>query len=364
MSWLSWIASNVFLASLVALAAWFIQRRMRMDAVARILWVLALVKLVTPPVVSFQLGSLACVLGTCNCGHAHTQSFVRDTLPWALLAAWSTGAGATLWLSCCRWYRFQRLLAHANPAPPKWQSLAARLGARLSIRRPPEILAAPGRLPPLVVPGWRRPRLLLPTALLDQLNLSQREALLLHELSHIKRGDHLVRILEVAVGVIFWWLPTIRLIGRQLRACEEACCDAEVVAHLPQARRDYARLLLDVIDFANPLPQQAIPPATAMSATDSLEQRLSAILGTPQRTGRTWPAAALAVGLACAILPCELHCELVAPPPSQVQAAGTAVGANVQLDGCEPAAVATAFVDSAGKGERFAAFCCPSPTSK
>ncbi|HEX2476603.1 MAG TPA: M56 family metallopeptidase [Lacipirellulaceae bacterium] len=359
MSWLSWIASNVVLASLVALAAWFVERRLRMNAVARILWLLALVKLVTPPLVSVQLGSLACALGTCNCGHAQTQSFVRDTLPWALLAAWSTGAGATLWLACCRWHRFQRLVAHARPAPPEWQSLAARLCAKLSIRRPPEILAAPGRLPPLVVPGWRRPRLLLPMALLNQLNPSQRAALILHELSHIKRGDHLVRILEVAVGLIFWWLPIFRLIGRQLRACEEACCDAAVVAHLPQARREYARLLLDVIDFANPLPQQSIPPVTAMSATGGLEQRLRAILGTTHKTGRAWPAAALAVGLACATLPCELHCELVAPPLPQVQVAGTATWANVQLDGCEPTAAAQTSLSPAEENAWLAIYCCP-----
>ena len=115
----------------------------------------------------------------------------------------------------------------------------------------------PGRLPPLVVAGWRRPRLLLPAALLGQLNHSQSEALLLHELVHLKRGDHLVRLLELAAGVFFWWLPVVGTIGRQLRACEETCCDAAVVACLPQARRDYARLLLNVIDFADPLPRQA-----------------------------------------------------------------------------------------------------------
>jgi beta-lactamase regulating signal transducer with metallopeptidase domain len=358
MSWLPCIVSNVVLASLVALTAWFVQRRLRMSAVARILWLLALVKLVTPPVVSVQLGSLACTLGTCSCGHALTQTFVRDTLPWALLAAWSAGAGATLWLACCRWHRFQQLVAHACPAPPEWQALAARLGSKLSIRRSPEILAAPGRLPPLVVPGWRRPRLLLPKALLNQLTEPQRAALLLHELSHIKRGDHLVRILEVAVGVIFWWLPTVGLIGRQLRACEEACCDAAVVSHLPQARREYVRLLLDVIDFANPLSQQAVPPATAMSATNGLEHRLRAILGTTQKTGRAWPIAVLAVGLACATLPCELHCELIAPPAANIQAATVWTSPEGRLDGCEPAA-ATPSRSLAEDSERFAAFCCP-----
>ena len=296
MPWLSLIISNVVLASLIAFSAWFVQRRLRRPAVARILWLLVLVKLVTPPAVSVPLVELpstaACTLGLCHCPqHALVPPVVRDALPWVMLAAWSAGAGAMGWTAWRRWSRFQRLAAHAKPAPPEWQSLAARLAGKLSIRRPPEILAVPGRLPPLVVAGWRRPRLLLPAALLGQLNHSQSEALLLHELVHIKRGDHLVRLLELAVGVLFWWLPVVGAIGRQLRACEETCCDAAVVAFLPQARRDYARLLLNVIDFADPLPRQAAPQATAMSAASDLEQRLRGILdatpgSAPQVAGR------------------------------------------------------------------------------
>ena len=89
---------------------------------------------------------------------------------------------------------------------------------------------------------------------MGRLDRSQRAALLLHELVHIQRGDHWCGCWSWRFGVAYWWLPVVGSIGRQLRACEEACCDAAVVAHLPQARRDYARLLLDVLDFADPLP--------------------------------------------------------------------------------------------------------------
>ena len=51
MPWLSWVASNVLLAAGLALAAWAVQRRLNRPAVAHVLWVLVLVKLVTPPVV-------------------------------------------------------------------------------------------------------------------------------------------------------------------------------------------------------------------------------------------------------------------------------------------------------------------------
>jgi beta-lactamase regulating signal transducer with metallopeptidase domain len=350
MPWLSCIISNVVLASLVALSAWFVQRRMRWPAVARIIWVLVLVKLVTPPLVSVPLGEssgmMACALGTCGCEH-HARTMAGAMLPWSLLGGWAIGAGATGWTAWRRWTRFRRLMAHASPAPPEWQSLAAQLSVALSIRRPPEILAVPGRLPPLVVAGWRRPRMLIPTALIDRLNGSQREALLLHELVHIQRGDHLMRMLELTVSVAYWWLPVVGSIVRQLRECEEACCDAAVVAHLPQARRDYACLLLDVLDFVAPSPR-SVPQPTAMSAAQGLEQRLRTILDATQSTRRAWPVAAFSVGIACAVLPCGLQYDFSRRPASASISAEQDPAAESCLPGDAP------------KVDRSLSLCCPS----
>jgi beta-lactamase regulating signal transducer with metallopeptidase domain len=354
MPWLSWVVSNVLLALVLALAAWVVQQRLRRYDIAHVLWVLVLVKLVTPPLVSVPLrespGDTPCSSGTCDCGqHAQPQTIVGDTLPWILLGIWSAGAGATGWLAWCRWSRFRRLVSHARPAPPEWQALAARLASELSLRHPPEVLVVPGQLPPLVIPGWHRPRMLLPVVLLDGLTASQRVALLLHELVHIKRGDHRVRLLELAVGVVYWWLPVVGLIGRQLRACEEACCDAAVVARLPDARREYAALLLDVVDFVDPLPRHAVPQATAMSAARGLEQRLLAILDSTKGSRRTWPAGAFALGLAFAILPCELHYDLGPRPTSSAP--------SVERD------PVTGATPSPGDDRYDAAFkvgCCPS----
>ena len=70
MPWLLGVVSNVLLALLLALTAWFVQRWLRWHGVAHILWVLVLVKLVTPPLVSVPIGkspgSVACALGTCS----------------------------------------------------------------------------------------------------------------------------------------------------------------------------------------------------------------------------------------------------------------------------------------------------------
>lgn len=351
MPWLSGIVSNLLLALPLALAAWVAQRRLRLPAAAHILWAIVLVKLMTPPFVSVPVGQLsgpmACTLGVCSCDHhSLTQLIMRDFLPWVLPAIWAVGAVATALTAWRRSARLRRLLLHAKPARAQWQILAAHIGANLSLRRSPVVLEVPGRMPPMIIPGWRRPRLLLPSALLGQLDVSQRRALLLHELAHIKRGDHWLRMLELAIRVVYWWLPGIGWIGQQLRDCEETCCDAAVIAHIPHARRDYARLLLDVLDFVNPLPTEAMQQATAMSAGD-LEQRLRAILDTNHRAHRIGPVGALIVGLACAILPCELHYDWI--NPSAVNAIGCE---QSEEERCAPA--------GARESQVFKSLCCPS----
>src|SRR5215510_10383536 len=99
MSWFTCIISNVVVAALLALIAWLVQGHLRMPAVARLLWVAVLVKLVTPPLVSVPVIRLpaptACALGLCNCPqHAAAQGMVGEILFKALLAAWLVGAAA------------------------------------------------------------------------------------------------------------------------------------------------------------------------------------------------------------------------------------------------------------------------------
>ena len=156
---LSWVVSNVILASAAGAGGLVRAAAAARPAVAHILWVLVLVKLVTPPLVSVPLGQspgpTACELGTCGCEHhAQTQTFVRDTLPWILLAAWSAGAGTTAWIAWRRWDRFRRLMAHASPAPPEWQSLAARLVVRTFDSVP---AGDSGRAGPIAAPGHSGP---------------------------------------------------------------------------------------------------------------------------------------------------------------------------------------------------------------
>jgi beta-lactamase regulating signal transducer with metallopeptidase domain len=154
----------------------------------------------------------------------------------------------------------------------------------------------------MVVPTWGTLRLIVPRELVGRLGESQRSVLLLHELTHIHRRDHWVRLLELFVRVAFWWLPVVGFISRQIRVCEEICCDAAVVSRRPESRRDYASLLLDVIDFVTPLSCSA-QHATGMNPVDDFERRIRTILHGTSEHRRSWPIGWIAALLALGVVP-------------------------------------------------------------
>jgi len=328
MDGLTWIVSNIVLASLIAAAALIVQRRLHEPAVAHFLWVFVLVKLVTPPLIEVPLWESRkspCELGTCSCG-PHSPAVADSKWQTALIGVWLTGGLVSAWRAGRRWVEFRRLLGDAAPAPIQLQTMMSRAANDLNLRCEPNFLVTTARIPPFVAAGWPTANLVAPGALFIELTREQCTALLLHELTHIKRGDHLIRILETLVRTIFWWLPGLGWIGRQIRTCEEACCDAAVVSRRPKARRDYARLLLDVVDFSAPLQARTI---TAMNAAGVLEQRLRTILAQSPglHTRRRRMACALAT-LALVATPLALRCDwshVFRPPHAAATEAPAAV---------------------------------------
>jgi hypothetical protein len=154
------------------------------------------------------------------------------------------------------------------------------------------------------------PRLFVPAELLSLLSVEQLDTLLLHELAHLRRRDHWVRVLEFVVMGLYWWHPAVWYARRELREAEEQCCDAWVVSTLPGAGRTYASALVDTLDFLS-LAQPAVPPlASGLGQIADLKRRLTMIMGGTTPRSLTWPGC-LAVLCLAAFLP-----MLPAQPPS------------------------------------------------
>ncbi|QPF71528.1 hypothetical protein G8A07_00395 [Roseateles sp. DAIF2] len=224
----------------------------------------------------------------------------------ALVTAWSLGVGLmSLRLGLgLAWVARRR--REAEPAPAHWQARLDALARRLGLTRPvPLKLLAQGLDAPVTV-GWWRPLVLLPAALLSRLPVPLLEALLAHELAHVRRWDYLANLLQSLVEALLFFHPVVWWLSGRLRDEREQVAD-EIAAH---ALDDPRRLALALQALAEP--DDAPPqPELAMSARGGrllprIEQLMlmMKIPTTPQASSRTpaWKLALPALLLAGASL--------------------------------------------------------------
>lgn len=93
-----------------------------------------------------------------------------------------------------------------------------------------------------IVLGYAKPVILLPIGLLSGLPLAQIETILVHELSHIKRHDFLINLLQSVIEVILFFNPFVWIISESIRKEREHCCDDQVV-NQGSSRVEYVKAL-------------------------------------------------------------------------------------------------------------------------
>jgi GWxTD domain-containing protein len=164
-------------------------------------------------------------------------------------------------------------------APDHWRERLDRLRARVRLSRPVTLLESCLAEVPVVI-GYVRPAILMPVGLLAGLPAGQVEAILLHELAHIRRYDYLVNLLQAAVEGFLFYHPAVWWISGLIRAERENCCDDLVVATHGDAH-EYAAALagLEQIRWSA---SEAVPAATG----GDLMQRIRRLLNRPEAPRR------------------------------------------------------------------------------
>jgi beta-lactamase regulating signal transducer with metallopeptidase domain len=341
--------SNALTATLLALPVALIARVGRRPALTHALWILVLLKLVTPPLVALPLPwpdplaadaqevvpprvdvgaaplpqpqDLPPFLEEPGAGDAAEEA--HEGLPRQrqaeavpapptpagpdgkslLLAVWLTGS-ALWWLTAClRVARFRRLLRYTAPAPAEVQAQARRLAERLGLTRCPGVWLLAARVSPLLWALGRVPRLLLPADLWQALTPEQRDTLLAHELAHLRRRDHWVRRLELLVLGLFWWHPVAWWARHELSEAEEACCDAWVLWALPEAGPAYAAALVETVAFLSPARRPVPVAASGAGRVKTLKRRLRMILQRPSPRALSGAGLLAVLGLGGLLLP-------------------------------------------------------------
>jgi len=199
-----------------------------------------------------------------------------------------------------------------------------RLCERLDLRRTIRLRGSSRGVSPSVI-GWIKPVIVIPAAMLG-LPIEQMEALLAHELAHIRRHDFLVNLLQSAVETLLFYHPAVWWLGRRIREERENCCDDLAVAVCGD-RLNYALALSSLAELRDRAPDFAM----AVSG-GALVRRIARLLerSQPAQSYHAWAVPSLAIcGIALLASALVMAQEPRTAPTTEVQ---VPAAATVQRD--------------------------------
>jgi len=331
------------LAVLVA-AMWIVVRLTcrRRPHLAYFLWMLVVVKAVTPPVWSSPTSAFSwataevthvapaagpeppaaeptvslTLLGTATGPDGKIEPFPEAkpvvvapppmepawTLPEVAMVVWGGGAVLLLVVVVIRWIRLLRTLrAAAEPANAELVALFEIARKAIVPRRSVRLMCTSAEMGPAAI-GWWGGTVILPASLVREKTAAQLSQIIAHELVHLRRGDTVAGHLQLAAQIIWWFHPAVWWANRQARIERERACDEEVVAELGCRPADYARLLVDVLEWKQRTPALLLP---GMRARDVTEGRLRHLLqhAQPFRRRAPWGAWLVAIAALVVVVP-------------------------------------------------------------
>lgn len=382
---MTWLITSALTNALVVIplagVAYLVAKHCQRPALAHLVWAAVLIKLLTPPIITipipWQIDPQA-LLAQLN--HRPPTTTVKTHLPVAEperpTEARPSGQGTVVRKLSISAARKQRKVKRVEqPAVPPlstplamlyglggmWLLGAACMGTRslylawrferslrkarsdefLNIRMGriaqgagflnwPEVVLLDGVFSPMLWGMGRRARLVFPAELAARLDRAASDTLLLHELAHYSRGDHWIRLLELAAKIVFWWHPVVWIAAKGIEAAEEECCDAWVIERQHSPRRTYAEALLATIDFLNERSVALPPAACGLGEISLLRRRLTQIMRNEETVGLSPAGRVTVIVLALLIAPTgpalfassgrTARKATFAPPARQVQA--------------------------------------------
>jgi beta-lactamase regulating signal transducer with metallopeptidase domain len=317
---LAWaLVHFIWQGAALALIAFFAMRWLRLPAEGRyVAGILTLAAMLASPVVTYvvlarsaapapivsaltgapsDLGAVRTVLSTDAVQPPDIQPGPAPRATLLLLAAWLCGVAVFSMRLAGGWIVARRMVTRGvRPVTPEIALLARRVAGRLALDRAVRLIESSAVSVPVMV-GWLKPIVLLPAVAVSGLTPTQLEALIAHELAHVRRHDYLVNLLQAAVETLLFYHPAIWWVSKQVRAEREHCCDDLAVRVCD--RLVYVSALSDLAAMAI--------PRTALAATGgSLLTRVKRILGggdSAASTGAAWVPGLVALVVLGAVVP-------------------------------------------------------------
>ena len=227
---------------------------------------------------------------------ARISAALDPAMPWFVLL-WFGGVLVMSLRLASGWLAVRRLrTTGTHPVPEGCEEALGRLVRRLRVTRPVRVFQSALVQVPAVI-GWLRPVILLPASALTGLTPLQLDALLAHELAHVRRYDYLVNLLQSAVETLLFYHPAAWWVSRRVREEREHCCDDLAVAACGGDAHVYAMALLGMEQL-----RLATPPLALAAGGGSLIGRVQRLMVPAQvETFPRWMAGLVVAALVVTI---------------------------------------------------------------
>jgi bla regulator protein blaR1 len=208
-------------------------------------------------------------------------------------------------------YRYVQIIRHygLSKLQVEWRMFVSKTAAQMGIKKPVHIWVSELVSSPVTI-GFLKPVILVPVAAISHLTPQQLEAVLLHELSHIKRNDYFVNLIINLIQTILYFNPFVKAFVKIVEREREKSCD-EMVLQFQYDSHEYASALLTLEKTSHV--QKPLAIAAAGKKNDLLH-RIETILGVKKKPVVSFnKLAGLFAGLLCII---ALNALLIISKPS------------------------------------------------
>ena len=302
---------NLLLVSVVAAILWllgFTHYLRERPALRHSLWLLVLLKFVTPPLVPVPLlptvqnnllspgenlpvsqdtNDSAPVVGELSAEYAVGPELARGSgVDWSRVvsiavitaACLSSLVTVVLWSIAVlqlRWLR--RMTVSMTGASERATHALQHVSETFKLAKIPGLVVADASCSPMLWVDFRRATIILPRAFAQSCSDEQLHHVLAHEIAHLVRYDHLSSFLAFFVTSLFWWNPVAWLARREMLIATETCSDALALERSSGSRQSYAQTLLAAVDYV--AQNKTVSPALVphFGETQSLKRRIEMV---------------------------------------------------------------------------------------
>jgi beta-lactamase regulating signal transducer with metallopeptidase domain len=215
-------------------------------------------------------------------------------------SVWAMGFIALVFSWMLRWSQVRTVLREATP-------LRLPIGVRA--------MSSPALMEPGVF-GIYDPVLLLPEGITDHLTPVQMEAILAHELCHVRRRDNLSAALHMVVESVFWFHPVVWFLGARLAEERERACDEDVIrkGHSPTT---YAEGILRICELYLAPPTKCVAGVTGSNLKKRIGDIMRSSIGLRLDFGRIALLVAAAIAVVAAPIAIGVVQATVVRPQSE-----------------------------------------------